>query len=249
MQIYKHIDQTHNKNAATAILPKVLEIVHPKSVIDVGCGTGSFLSVCKDLGIENLLGIDGKWLDKTRLYVDPNIIIEKDLCQEIVLNRKFDLAISLEVAEHLPEDFSDIFVTSLTNLSDVILFSAALPGQGGQNHLNEQWIDYWVEKFEKKNFSFYDVFRFQFWDNPSVDFWYSQNMFLVIKEGTNNFNLQKVTNPKSIVHPELFKLNRRMEEDLALKYREIVWGEKAVGYYLKLLIKSILLRLNIIKNK
>lgn len=110
--------------------------------------------------------------------------------------------ISLEVAEHLSPRAADTFVASLVSLGDIVVFSAAIPGQGGQNHINEQRHDCWQEKFQKHNFHFYDVLRPIFWNNENVDWWYRQNMFVVIKEGVaHSFNpVQQILR---IIHPGL----------------------------------------------
>ncbi len=248
MQIYKHIPETHNKNAASIILPEVLRIVNPNSIIDVGCGTGTFLSVLQDLGYNDVMGIEGEWLDNTKLYVDRSIIKTFDLRNRFTVNRKFDLAISLEVAEHLPESSADTFVDTLTNLSDVILFSAAIPNQGGQNHLNEQWPDYWLEKFSLRKYSFYDGLRWKFWNNPKVEYWYSQNIFMIIKDNTNDFGLKKVDKPVSAIHPDLFNLARKSEWQIAQRYKDVVWGNRPIGFYAKLLLKSVMKKLHFLEK-
>ncbi|MCZ2397310.1 MAG: class I SAM-dependent methyltransferase [Chitinophagales bacterium] len=247
MIVYKHLLQTHNKTAASVILPTVLEMTHPESVIDVGCGTGSFLAVLLELGITDVSGIEGDWLDRTKLFVDSSLIKTADLKKEITVERRYDLVISLEVAEHLPGEAADTFVNTLTMLGDIILFSAAVPGQGGQNHLNEQWPVYWMEKFIKKGYSFYDEVRWKFWDNNKVEYWYSQNMFLVIKDGTNDFGLKKTEQPLNVIHPDLFSLAWKSEKHIASEYRKIVWGEMAPVYYARLLTKSILRRLKLLR--
>lgn len=244
---YNHIEQTHNKSAASKILPVVLEIVKPKSIVDVGCGTGSFLSVLSDLGFKDLMGLEGDWLDRSRLYVDSGLVKTADLQKPFSHDRKFDLAICLEVAEHLEASSADTIVNTLTGLSDVILFSAAIPGQGGQNHINEQWSGYWVEKFSAKGYSFYDSVRMLFWNNPDVDYWYKQNMFLVIKDGTNNFGLQKESIPNDLVHPELFTLINNSKSEIYEQYIRLAWGEEPIGKYMRLLVKSILKRLGLIR--
>jgi SAM-dependent methyltransferase len=241
--MYKHIEETHNKLAASLILPAVINIVHPKSVVDVGCGTGSFLSVLKDLGFTDLLGVEGDWLDRSRLYVESEIVKTADLQKPFTHHRKFDLAICLEVAEHLEADSADTIVETLTGLSDVILFSAAIPGQGGQNHINEQWSQYWVDKFKARGYSFYDSVRMLFWNNANVDYWYKQNMFLVIKDGTNNFGLAKELTPNDLVHPELFNLIVHSYH----QYIRLAWGEEPIGKYMRLLVKSILKRLGLVR--
>jgi len=238
--MYKHIEETHNKLAASRILPVILDIVKPRSIVDVGCGTGSFLSVLSDLGFKDLLGLEGDWLDRSRLFVDSGLVKTADLQKPFSHDRRFDLAICLEVAEHLEASSADTIVNTLTGLSDVILFSAAIPGQGGQNHINEQWSEYWVKKFSAKGFSFYDSVRMLFWNNPDVDYWYKQNMFLVIKDGTNNFGFQKETILNNLVHPELFILIKNSQNEIYQQHIRLAWGQEPVWRYVRLLLKSIL---------
>lgn len=243
---YKHIEQTHNKTSASIILPVILGIINPNSVVDVGCGTGSFLSVLKELGIADIMGLEGDWLDRSQLYIKSDLVKTADLQKPFLYNRKFDLAICLEVAEHLDGNSADTIVDTLTQLSDVILFSAAIPGQGGQNHLNEQWSQYWVEKFKAKGYSFYDSVRMLFWNNPDVEYWYKQNMFLVIKDGTNNFGLEKESAPNDLVHPELFTLIVNSKNESYRQYIRLAWGEESIGKYIYLLIKSILKKIRLL---
>src|SRR5262249_16044265 len=156
--------------------------LEPKSVVDVGCGIGTFLNVFLENGVNDVLGIDGAWVDRGQLYIDEKYFVEADLEQPLKPGRKFDLAICLEVAEHLRPESADAFVEWLCSLSDTIVFSAAIPGQGGDNHLNEQPFEYWQNKFAVHDFHFYDVFRNRYWQNDEIDCWYRQNMFLAAHE-------------------------------------------------------------------
>jgi len=197
------------------------------------------------LGITDLLGLEGDWLDRSLLFVDSDIVKTTDLRKPFKHHRKFDLAICLEVAEHLEVDSADTIVETLIGLSDYILFSAAIPGQGGQNHINEQWSQYWVNKFKARGYSFYDSFRILFWNNSNLDYWYKQNMFLVIKDSANNFGLEKDSNPNDFVHPELFSLIIKSRNEFYHKYTSLAWGEETIVRYAKLLVKSILKRLRL----
>lgn len=105
-----------------------------------------------------------------------------DLTQKIVLPQKFDMAMSLEVAEHLDEKYSDQFIENITNASDVILFSAAIPGQYGVHHVNEQCVSYWIEKFANKGFQPFDIIRPHFWWDEEVELDYRQNSVIFVKE-------------------------------------------------------------------
>ena len=104
-----------------------------------------------------------------------------DLENALALDGKFDLAISMEVAEHLREESADTFVGSLCSASDVILFSAAHPGQGGDNHLNEQPMEYWQEKFSARGFRHIEI-RPAFKEYWKIEWWYRDNMALFVKE-------------------------------------------------------------------
>ena len=116
--------------SATEVLPHVLELIPAKSIVDLGCGSAAWLSACTTLGVEDILGIDGDYVDLEKIKIPRNQFRMQDLRQPFSIDRKFDLAISLEVAEHIPKESSDIFVDSLTRLAPVILFSAAIPFQG-----------------------------------------------------------------------------------------------------------------------
>ncbi|HET9058241.1 MAG TPA: class I SAM-dependent methyltransferase [Chitinophagaceae bacterium] len=244
---YTHLDVTHNTKAASVIVPFIMNIVKPQSVIDVGCGTGTFLSVFNEHGVKKLMGLEGEWLDKKKLYIPVEFVQIVDIEKPFFFNQKFDLALSLEVAEHLDPNSAPIFVDTLTRLSDVILFSAAIPGQGGQNHVNEQWIEFWQDLFTKKEYSFYDVLRLKFWNDQDVDYWYKQNIFLIIKNGANNFGLSKTDFPINLVHPELFEIVTKRNNTLYEKYTKIAWGYQSPAYYFKLFVKSICHSLGIIK--
>lgn len=203
--------QTQAWQNASRIVPKVLEVIQPGSVIDVGCGTGEFLAVFKEHGIENILGIDGAYVDRNLLTISQENFIPFDLNQPFTLDHTFDLVICLEVAEHLKPESAEGFIASLTSLASIILFSAAIPYQGGTNHLNEQWPEYWADLFKQHNFVPIDALRRSIWHDREITFPYRQNiLFFCTKEaGAANENFSqayKATNPDalSIVHPDLY---------------------------------------------
>src|SRR5215467_13018648 len=135
VDFYK-IHRQGSRRSASQIVPLVLELVQPKSVIDVGCGVGAWLSVFNECGVEDFYGLDGEYVDRNMLEIPHQRFLAVDLTKPIQLNRQFDLVVSLEVAEHLPDNCAEMFVDSLTKLGRVILFSAAIPHQGGTRHVN-----------------------------------------------------------------------------------------------------------------
>lgn len=156
------------------------------SVIDIGCGAGSWLSVCQELGIKDVYGVDGEYVDCQRLLIPQDKFEPHDLSQPYIPLRKYDMAISLEVAEHLPESAADAFVQTLTRCSENILFSAAVPGQNGVGHINEQWPSYWVPKFQALGYQCDAYARFKFWHDEDIENWYRQNI-LLFKKTTNEW--------------------------------------------------------------
>lgn len=167
-------------SSARIVVPALLSIIQPQSVIDVGCGIGAWLSVFREHGIETILGLDGEYVDRSQLLVPRSCFRVADLAEPVTLHERFDLAVSLEVAEHLPPSSANGFVESLCRLAPVVLFSAAFPGQGGTCHLNEQWPDYWRRLFNEKGFLMFDPLRPVLWHDKRVAFYYRQNMYLFV---------------------------------------------------------------------
>ena len=206
---FTHTELVYNFSAAREIVPVILKLVDPESVLDVGCGIGTWLKIFEDHHVNDYMGVDGDYVDRNLLKIPAERFYPCDLSKHFDLGRKFDLVISLEVAEHIAESSADQFVASLVKHGDVLLFSAAIPWQGGQHHLNEQWPEYWEEKFKKFGFYFHDVIRPEIWNNVRVDFWYKQNMFLIKKERPERQPFRSL----SMVHPELFELKMQNEKE------------------------------------
>jgi len=168
-------------SSARSVLPIIQQIIDFRSVVDLGCGVGTWLAACSELGVTNLLGIDGSYVDRSALVIDSNRFVAHDLTTPLNIEKRYDLAISMEVAEHLPQSGADIFIRNLCSLSDVVLFSAAVPGQGGNNHINEQWPEYWGRKFKVHGLCMIDCIRARIWEDDSVAPWYRQNAFLCLR--------------------------------------------------------------------
>jgi SAM-dependent methyltransferase len=134
-------------SSAAVVAPLIVDLIAPRRVIDVGCGTGTWLRVFSELGCD-VLGVDGAYVPRGHLEIPSRLFIEQDLVYPLGLTGTWDLAISLEVAEHLPSSSAAAFADGLAGLAPVLLFSAAIPNQGGLQHLNEQWPAYWIEHFD-----------------------------------------------------------------------------------------------------
>ena len=180
-QFYKDRDK-RTRYSAEKIAAIVMELVNPASVADVGCGVGTWLETFKKLGVESVLGIEGDWVDDDVLVLDKSEIQHWDLTKPLRMDKHFDLVMSLEVAEHLEEKYAGQFVESLTSLAPVILFSAAVPLQGGVKHLNEQWPSYWKAHFEDRGYIWIDAIRPEVWDDQNVEIWYAQNSCIYVRK-------------------------------------------------------------------
>lgn len=234
--MYIHTPDAHNTRAATEMVPVILKLFSPASVLDIGCGTGTWLKVFKQSDATlDLVGVDGPHLDKSKLEVPESLILLHDLSTAFSMNRKFDLVISLEVAEHLPKEAAATFITTLTTHSDTVIFSAAIPGQGGYNHLNEQWPSYWAALFAEHGYQCYNMLREQFWNNPQVDHWYKQNILVFSKnelEANTNFILD-------LVHPDYWDRQTIKLKTLMHLHDRINKGKAGLYFPFKSLVRSI----------
>ena len=210
-----HDKRVHRMDDPNVIVPLLCKYFSPDSVIDFGCGTGNFLYKFKECGATKVLGIDGEWSKNELQMLKGDELLIKNLNDEIGVKDRFDLAVSLEVAEHIDKKYAEKIIKDLANFSDVIVFSAAVPNQWGQNHINEQWPDYWVKQFNAIGYDCYDVLRPVLWNNPNVSFWYKQNMFVAVN-ASNKKQIQKLLSNfpsvnddnknvvPSLVHPDHF---------------------------------------------
>jgi len=181
-------------SSAKEIVPYVLELLpDTKSVIDLGGAIGTWAGVFKEYNVPDIKVVDGNWVDKSLLIIEEDEFENFDFsCGELYKSeKKYDLAMSLETAEHIDEKYANLFVDSLCGLSDIIMFGAAVENMGGTHHVNEQYQSYWKEKFEKRGYIAIDPIRGMFWDNPRVLPEYAEDTLLYVKKGTVCPNLEK----------------------------------------------------------
>jgi SAM-dependent methyltransferase len=196
--------------SASVIVPIVVEALSPRSVVDVGCGRGTWLADFARHGVSDYIGVDGFDVDTKLLEIAADRLVRADLGQPLELGREFDLAVCLEVAEHLPAGAGPILVDSLVRHAPLVLFSAAIPGQGGTSHVNERWPSYWAGLFASRGFACVDLLRAQVWTRTEVDFWYAQNTLLYVKrellvELADHVRNRAVEIPQDVVHPALYE--------------------------------------------
>ena len=197
--------------SAEKVVPWLMDVVAPRSVIDVGCGTGGWLAAFERRGIAQVLGIDGEWIPQDQLDISPEKFVVSNLREQLSFETSFDLAICLEVAEHLTEDAGAALIRTLTAFAPVVFFSAAVPHQGGRGHINEQWPEYWINRFERENFVCVDCFRSRFWEDQTVNWWYLQNAFLFVSakaaalERVRSEGCATSMSCRAVVHPRLWE--------------------------------------------
>lgn len=168
--------------SAKALLPEIQKQLKVESVLDVGCGQGGWLKVWGELGCGSVCGIDGDYVIREQLLIEPSEFIATDLSEAFDLKKRFDLVQTLEVGEHLPTESSADFVASLVKHSDCVLFSAAAKGQGGDHHVNEQDYEFWRQLFAKHNYVPIDYLRPMLKNDERIEPWYRYNAFLYISK-------------------------------------------------------------------
>ncbi len=189
-----------SQQSARVVLAQVWPQLEPvDSVVDVGGGVGTWLSICHELGATSTTLVEGPWIRDVDLAFEPTRVHLQDLEEPLVQVGRFSLVMCLEVAEHLSQERSKSLVEDLTRLSDQILFSAALPGQTGVGHVNEQWLTYWVQIFDQFGFILEDTVRPAIWNDDRVEWWYRQNA--VIFRKSNSAGARRLDMPVDIVHP------------------------------------------------
>ena len=202
-----HYGSEFNETAAVEIVPFIMELIKPSSLIDVGAGICTWASVFKRAGVRVIKCLDGGHVPPNLIRVSPDEFESVNLASPdgILIPFRYDLCLSLEVAEHLPETSAAGFVSLLCRCSDVVVFSAAIPGQTGENHINEQFPQYWVSLFERNGYRVFDPFRRAFWNNSKVEWWYRQNMLLALAPSAEKVIPNLLPYDGNLyVHPELF---------------------------------------------
>ncbi len=169
--------------------------------------------------MSEIVGVDGEYVDRSRLLIPKNAFLSHDLTIQLDLSRRFDLTVCLEVGEHLDQSAEGALLSTICAHSDVVLFSAAIPHQGGTDHRNERWQPYWAERFICRGYQPFNVLRPMFWNDPRVAPWYRQNAMIYVREADRySRKLAEAIRPMRslsglpVVHPEVWTQSHRQGE-------------------------------------
>lgn len=243
------VDYDHSRNSnshtvlgASAALGALFGTRPPRSMLDVGCGRGTWLRAALNLGVCDIYGIDGGTIDDGDLLFPKQFFRTHDLCEEWDLERQFDAAFCLEVAEHLPSEVAPKLIASIVKHSETIFFSAAVPGQAGQHHVNCQWPEYWQKLFNIHGFACSDTLRWMIWDIDEIEPWYRQNMF---QASYSPNTAGKEVRIRAVIHPEM--LDRRVSNAFRSGKIECIsrieQGEQRSFWYVSVISKAIIAKL------
>lgn len=227
-----------SRYSARVIVKILVAELSIKSVLDVGCAKGTWLEAWSASGVDRIHGVDGDYVDARRLVIPAELFTSTNVAQMFDLGKRFDLVQSLEVAEHIPVDSSDIFVQNLVNHSKgFILFSAAPPGQGGEFHINEQTYEYWRAKFQKLGFEPFDCIRPNIVNDPSVSFWYRYNVLLfvfkdIVETLPMSIATSRIKSSRMIpdLSPPLFRLRKAVVRALPYRWQFMLARFKATFF-------------------
>ena len=197
---YSDLEKT-SLRSAEVLIPILVDRFLPSSVIDFGCGSGAFVKQFLLSKVHEVIGVEGEWISEVSHLSQEKWLKIHDLKTPIHFGRKFDLAVCLEVAEHLPAANSRTLIETLINASDRVVFSAAIPGQGGTDHINLQYPDYWAELFQEHGYFLEWDPRPSIWNNNKVAPWYKQNLLVFCKHSMENVEF---IYPQRMFHPEIF---------------------------------------------
>ena len=223
----------HTVTGARRVLKALFPDKFPQSVLDIGCGAGTWLTAALECGATEILGVDGVAVPDDHLLIPKENFDVADLNRPFDAGRTFDLVLCMETAEHLERGSSETLVQTLTRHGPLILFSAAVPRQAGVHHVNCQWPDYWQGLFNGHGYRCDDSVRWRIWDDREVEPWYRQNLFTAIKDEPAAGKEPRI---KGVVHPVMLESGvfSEWEENLS----RIEHGSQPWSWYVRAPLKA-----------
>lgn len=239
---YHHGANRHTLEGAFAALSKLLGDQKPGSLLDVGCGTGTWLKAAQELGVPEVFGVDGVAVSEGDFLVPKKLFRLVNLEHDWKLERRFEVALCLEVAEHLSAEASPILVRSLVAHADMIFFSAACPGQEGEHHVNCQWPIYWQDLFNREGFCCDDSPRWRLWEDERIEPWYRQNLFMATKDAGQAGSEPRI---QRALHPSMFAGNAMPDMSRIRPgiIAQVEQGSQSIGWYLSIPFRGMLAKL------
>lgn len=209
------------ERSARIVVPLLMRQFKPRSVLDLGCGTGDWLHVFQLSGVAEIIGYDGEWVHRGSLKIPTECFRILDFYASMPELPRVDVGLCLEVGEHVAESICRKMIASLTRCADVIVWSAAVPGQGGSQHINEQYQDYWIALFLQNGFTAFDLLRPSIWGSRDVSWYYQQNM-LVFANPAGQVRHELIPTPfiASVIHPKHYE---RVRNPRNYSIKQILW--------------------------
>lgn len=229
----------HSLEGARRGLAQLLAGHTVESLLDVGAGIGTWLNAARELGIRDVAGIDGVAAEPSQLHVEPGLIQLFDFTQPVSLGRRFDAILCLEVAEHLDEGSAPTLVEMLCAHGDLIIFSAAAPGQHGEHHVNCRWPSYWQTLFNALGYACRDDLRLRIWNDAAIEPWYRQNVFKAYRDPDVAGKEPRIAH---LIHPAMTRHMDFPDSPLARRQFDLSQGKYRPLHYVRLLNRSILRR-------
>lgn len=226
---YSHSQNLHSLEGPQSALTELFQTEVPHSLLDVGCGTGTWIRAAKEAGVQKCFGVDGVNIAAADLLFPEADFLVQDLTKPWNLQQRFDVVLCLEVGEHLDAIHAVNLVHSLTQHADTVYFSAACPDQPGQHHVNCQWPAYWQELFNRNGFACSDHIRWQIWDREEIEPWYRQNLFQAVKNEELAGSEKRI---QPVVHPALLPYLIDSAVKLSDFTQVIEQGQMSMSWYL-----------------